>query len=163
MLGGPGSGKGTQCSKIVEVFGYIHLSAGDLLREERQSGSELAEMINTNIKEGKIVPAEVTVGLLRTAMEKSGATKFLIDGFPRDADNLSCWQEQMVYHEEQSINVISLSHAFAILPFTICLFVNLFVSFSSVRTIFSEQRQYMYIYVYIYTNVKKYMNKQINN
>lgn len=95
VLGGPGSGKGTQCSKIVEVFGYIHLSAGDLLREERQSGSELAEMINTNIKEGKIVPAEVTVGLLRTAMEKSGATKFLIDGFPRDADNLSCWQEQM--------------------------------------------------------------------
>ena len=38
VLGGPGSGKGTQCAKIVDVFQYVHLSAGDLLREERQSG-----------------------------------------------------------------------------------------------------------------------------
>jgi hypothetical protein len=57
VLGGPGAGKGTNCSKIVEKFGYTHLSAGDLLREERASGSELADMINTYIKEGLIVPA----------------------------------------------------------------------------------------------------------
>jgi UMP-CMP kinase len=52
-------------------------------------------MINTFIKEGKIVPAEVTVGLLKAAMQKSGAKKFLVDGFPRDLDNLRCWTEQM--------------------------------------------------------------------
>lgn len=40
LTGGPGSGKGTQCSKIVETFGYTHLSAGDLLRREISSGSE---------------------------------------------------------------------------------------------------------------------------
>ena len=91
VLGGPGSGKGTNCAKIVELYGYVHLSAGDLLREERNSGSELAEMINTYIAEGKIVPAEVTVRLLHAAMEKSGKTKFLVDGFPRDMDNLNCW------------------------------------------------------------------------
>ena len=95
VLGGPGSGKGTNCSKIEEQFGYVHLSAGDLLRAERQSGSELAEMINTYIKEGKIVPAEVTVRLLRNAMEKSGSSKFLIDGFPRDLQNLECWKAEM--------------------------------------------------------------------
>jgi UMP-CMP kinase len=95
VLGGPGSGKGTNCEKIVKKFGYTHLSAGDLLREERNSGSALADMINTYIKEGQIVPAEVTVDLLRKAMDKSGATKFLIDGFPRDPDNLSCWEEKM--------------------------------------------------------------------
>lgn len=95
VLGGPGAGKGTNCSKIVDKFGYKHLSAGDLLREERQSGSELAEMINHYIKEGLIVPAEVTVGLLKTAMEKSGQTKFLVDGFPRDMDNLRCWETVM--------------------------------------------------------------------
>jgi len=95
VLGGPGSGKGTNCAKIVDQFGFIHLSAGDLLREERNSGSALAEMINTYIKEGKIVPAEVTVGLLKSAMEKSGSTKFLVDGFPRDMDNLRCWQKNM--------------------------------------------------------------------
>ncbi|CAM9099152.1 unnamed protein product [Discosporangium mesarthrocarpum] len=91
VLGGPGAGKGTQCALIVENFGYVHLSAGDLLRSEKQSGSDLASMINDYIKEGKIVPAEVTIGLLKTAMEQSGNSKFLIDGFPRNEENLSAW------------------------------------------------------------------------
>lgn len=95
VLGGPGSGKGTNCERIKSVYGYTHLSAGDLLRDERNSGSDLAEMINTFIKEGKIVPAKVTVDLLRKAMAKSGNDKFLVDGFPRDTDNLACWEENM--------------------------------------------------------------------
>ncbi|CAN0510551.1 unnamed protein product, partial [Ectocarpus sp. 8 AP-2014] len=44
------------------------------------------------LREGKIVPAEVTVGLLRKAMEKSGKSRFLIDGFPRNPDNLAAWE-----------------------------------------------------------------------
>jgi UMP-CMP kinase len=91
VLGGPGAGKGTQCALITENYGLCHLSAGDLLREERNSGSKLADMINSYIKEGKIVPAEVTIRLLKQAMEKSGKTKFLIDGFPRNVENLSEW------------------------------------------------------------------------
>ena len=44
VLGGPGAGKGTQCSRIVEHFGHVHLSAGDLLREERaKPGSEVSQ------------------------------------------------------------------------------------------------------------------------
>lgn len=52
VLGGPGSGKGTQCSLVEaeESFGYAHLSAGDLLRAERNSGSEVADMINEYIR-----------------------------------------------------------------------------------------------------------------
>lgn len=46
VLGGPGSGKGTLCATLVEQHGFVHLSAGDLLRAERNSGSENAEMIN---------------------------------------------------------------------------------------------------------------------
>ena len=89
VLGGPGAGKGTNCARIVSDFGWIHLSAGDLLRAERSSGSELGEMIESIIKEGKIVPSEVTVRLLRQAMEKSAAgAGFLIDGFPRNQENL---------------------------------------------------------------------------
>jgi UMP-CMP kinase len=95
VLGGPGSGKGTNCARIVDEFGYVHLSAGDLLRAERSSGSELAEMINTYIAEGKIVPAEVTVRLLRAAIEEATSSKFLVDGFPRDMDNLKCWEDTM--------------------------------------------------------------------
>ena len=54
--GGPGSGKGTQCSKIVDEFGYVHLSAGDLLREEVTRGSEKGQLISEIMKDGRLVP-----------------------------------------------------------------------------------------------------------
>ena len=68
----------------------MHLSAGDLLRAERDSGSAQAELINSIILEGKIVPVEITVGLIKKAMENAGWEKkrFVIDGFPRNQDNL---------------------------------------------------------------------------
>ncbi|KAF4356520.1 hypothetical protein G4B88_001068 [Cannabis sativa] len=87
VLGGPGSGKGTQCANIVEHFGYTHLSAGDLLRAEIKSGSENGTMIQEMIREGKIVPSEVTIKLLQKAMQAIGNDKFLIDGFPRNEEN----------------------------------------------------------------------------
>ena len=94
VLGGPGSGKGTQSLKLAKEHGFVHLSAGDLLREEKNSGSETASMINTYIKEGKIVPGEVTVGLMKKAIERNGwdQKKYLIDGFPRNKENLDIWQ-----------------------------------------------------------------------
>mmetsp|Transcript_43378 Transcript_43378/g.63741 ORF Transcript_43378/g.63741 Transcript_43378/m.63741 type:complete len:193 (+) Transcript_43378:71-649(+) len=91
VLGGPGAGKGTQCANIVKEFGWCHLSAGDLLRAERATGSPDAELINTYIKEGKIVPVEITVKLLLAAMQKSETEKFLIDGFPRSLNNYEGW------------------------------------------------------------------------
>eukprot|EP00004_Rigifila_ramosa_P025244 TRINITY_DN751_c0_g1_i1.p1 TRINITY_DN751_c0_g1~~TRINITY_DN751_c0_g1_i1.p1 ORF type:complete len:394 (-),score=98.96 TRINITY_DN751_c0_g1_i1:51-1211(-) len=95
VLGGPGAGKGTQCANIAAEFNYAHLSAGDLLRAEQASGSEIGEMIGQFIKEGKIVPVEVTVGLLKTAIQKSGKSRILIDGFPRNANNLDGWYSLM--------------------------------------------------------------------
>lgn len=92
VLGGPGAGKGTQSALLVQEYGYVHLSAGDLLREEQSSGSEVGTLIKTYIDEGKIVPVEVTVRLLTAAMKKSGGSKFLIDGFPRNADNVKGWE-----------------------------------------------------------------------
>lgn len=61
--GGPGSGKGTQCSKIVEEFGYVHLSAGDLLRQEVARASERGQMIEDLMKEGKLVPQVILLFL----------------------------------------------------------------------------------------------------
>ena len=101
ILGGPGAGKGTQCETLSEKLGWAHLSAGDLLRAERKSGSSLAEIINAKISAGQIVPSSITVTLLKNAMEKiyveSGntQTKFLIDGFPRSAENCTVWEEKM--------------------------------------------------------------------
>ncbi|KAJ1343855.1 hypothetical protein BSLG_001587 [Batrachochytrium salamandrivorans] len=83
LVGGPGSGKGTQCVRIAKEFHYIHLSAGDLLRLEVATGSELGKQLASIMKEGKIVPMDITLRLLREAMEAAPeAQGFLIDGFP---------------------------------------------------------------------------------
>ncbi|KAK7158827.1 hypothetical protein R3I94_005232 [Phoxinus phoxinus] len=101
VLGGPGAGKGTQCARIVENYSYTHLSAGDLLREERsRTGSEFGQLIDSYIKEGKIVPVEITINLLKKAMEQTMKVdekkfRFLIDGFPRNQDNLQGWTTVM--------------------------------------------------------------------
>lgn len=96
VLGAPGAGKGTQCSLISKEYGFVHLSAGDLLREERQRpGSEYGEMIEAKIRNGEIVPVEVTCSLIHKAMQNSGKTRFLIDGFPRNKDNLDGWERVM--------------------------------------------------------------------
>ena len=68
---------------------------GDLLRAERDSGSPDGAMITQFINEGKIVPVEVTVSLIKKAMEASGRSKFLVDGFPRNFNNLEGWNTVM--------------------------------------------------------------------
>ncbi|OCT82721.1 hypothetical protein XELAEV_18025251mg [Xenopus laevis] len=101
VLGGPGAGKGTQCERIVQKYGYTHLSAGDLLRDERKKpDSQYGELIESYIRDGKIVPVEITISLLQRAMERTMAIdankhKFLIDGFPRNEDNLQGWERTM--------------------------------------------------------------------
>lgn len=67
-----GAGKGTQCEKIVKSYGFTHLSAGDLLREERaREGSQFGTLIEDCITNGKIVPVEITCSLLENAMVKT--------------------------------------------------------------------------------------------
>lgn len=96
VLGAPGSGKGTICKNLVDKFNFVHLSAGDLLREEQNTaGSEHGDMIKEYIKLGKIVPVEITCGLLKKAIEKSGSDRFLVDGFPRNQNNFDGWQKVM--------------------------------------------------------------------
>lgn len=95
VLGGPGAGKGTQCERIAHHFSFTHLSAGDCLRAAQQSGSPDGQLIGEYIREGMIVPVEITVKLLREAMERSGNSKFLIDGFPRNLNNLEGWNRVM--------------------------------------------------------------------
>ena len=101
ILGGPGSGKGTNCAKLVEEFGFIHISAGDLLREEMKKDTPLAAQIAEIMKAGQIVPSEITVGLLFAAIRAATASSsrqpplgFLIDGFPRKMDQAMMFEEQ---------------------------------------------------------------------
>ncbi|CAO2639549.1 UMP-CMP kinase, partial [Lemmus lemmus] len=94
---GPVWARGTQCARIVEKYGYTHLSAGELLRDERKNpDSQYGELIEKYIKEGKIVPVEITISLLkRTMAANAQKNKFLIDGFPRNQDNLQGWNKTM--------------------------------------------------------------------
>ncbi|XP_048128643.1 UMP-CMP kinase 3-like isoform X2 [Rhodamnia argentea] len=89
------NGKSTQCSKISSEFGFSHLSAGDLLQKEVESGSEEGKMIRDLKKEGKLVPSETVVKLLQQAMCRSESKKFLIDGFPRNEENLAAAENIM--------------------------------------------------------------------
>lgn len=88
VLGGPGSGKGTQCDKIVAKYGFTHLSTGDLLRNEVQSGSERGKQLNAIMERGELVPLDAVLGLLTEAMLKNVTTSkgFLIDGYPRELE-----------------------------------------------------------------------------
>jgi UMP-CMP kinase len=74
----------------VKDWDFVHLSAGDLLRaEQKREGSQYGSLISKFIQEGEIVPLEITVGLLRNAMQeyvRKDKRKFLIDGFPRKMD-----------------------------------------------------------------------------
>ena len=93
VLGGPGAGKGTQCAKLSEKYGMVHLSAGDLLRNARDSGSENGRLIEGILKEGGIVPVQITLDLLKEEIMSTSCSRFLIDGFPRNYDNLNGWLE----------------------------------------------------------------------
>eukprot|EP00062_Callorhinchus_milii_P017192 gi/632969231/ref/XP_007900976.1/ PREDICTED: adenylate kinase isoenzyme 1 isoform X1 [Callorhinchus milii] len=86
VVGGPGSGKGTQCEKIVAKYGYTHLSTGDLLRETVSSGSERGKKLSAIMEKGELVPLETVLDMLKDAMiAKAGSSKgFLIDGYPRE-------------------------------------------------------------------------------
>ncbi|ELW68045.1 Adenylate kinase isoenzyme 5 [Tupaia chinensis] len=84
--GGPGSGKGTQCKKLVEKYGFTYLSTGELLHNELASESERSKLIRDIMERGDLVPSGIVLELLKEAMVASlGDTKgFLIDGYPRE-------------------------------------------------------------------------------
>lgn len=87
VCGGPGSGKGTNCTRLAEEFNYCHLSAGDLLRAEVAAKSKRGMELETIMLEGKLVPDEITIELLKNAMlANQSKNGFLIDGFPRSVE-----------------------------------------------------------------------------
>lgn len=87
IMGGPGSGKGTQCDRICVKYGYTHMSSGDLLRNEVLSGTARGRQLYALMADGKPVPNEYVNDLLAETMVKKAASKgFLIDGFPMDSE-----------------------------------------------------------------------------
>jgi UMP-CMP kinase len=97
VLGGPGSGKGTMCELAAIQLGWTHLSTGDLLRAERETNGPTAAILEEYLKKGQLLPNEITVTLIKNAIEAAvrttGKTNFVLDGFPRSLSNLDGWRE----------------------------------------------------------------------
>lgn len=83
LLGAPGAGKGTQCKSIVERYGLLHLSSGDILRQERAEGTELGKKAQGYMDSGALVPDGIIIEMMAKAIEKAPAAGFILDGFPR--------------------------------------------------------------------------------
>ena len=84
LFGPPGSGKGTQSEKLIEKYGLMHLATGNILREELANQTELGLAAKSYMDKGQLVPDEVVIGMIRSAIENNPHVKgFLFDGFPR--------------------------------------------------------------------------------
>jgi len=84
FIGPPGSGKGTQAKRLASTHGIPHISTGDILREAVADGTELGRRAAPIMKEGKLVPDDLMVGIIRDRLAKADARKgFILDGFPR--------------------------------------------------------------------------------
>ena len=84
LFGPPGSGKGTQSEKLIEKYGLIHLSTGNLLREEIANRTDLGVAAKSYMDKGQLVPDEVVLGMIACSLDNNvHANGFLFDGFPR--------------------------------------------------------------------------------
>ena len=85
LLGAPGAGKGTQAQKLVAEYGIAHISTGDLLRAAIKAGTKLGQKAKGYMDEGKLVPDELVIDLVKERLEADDAQKgFILDGFPRN-------------------------------------------------------------------------------
>eukprot|EP00755_Sulcionema_specki_P025172 Sspe_Gene.82719::Locus_54220_Transcript_2_5_Confidence_0.286_Length_1411::g.82719::m.82719/K00939/adk, AK; adenylate kinase len=85
ITGAPASGKGTQCEMLVKAFGFVHISTGDLLREEVRKKTALGREANGYMKNGKLVPDSLVINLVKKRLSDHEVQRrgWLLDGFPR--------------------------------------------------------------------------------
>jgi adenylate kinase len=94
LMGGPGAGKGTQASPLVERFGIPHISTGDMFRAAIKNGTESGLKAKTYMDAGGLVPDEVTIGIVAERLAQPDCVKgFLLDGFPRNLEQGSALAE----------------------------------------------------------------------
>jgi len=112
IFGAPGSGKGTQSANLVEKYKLAHISTGDVLRAERDSGSELGKLAESYMSKGQLIPDELMVDILASVFDKkmeSGEYKGVIfDGFPRTIPQGKALNEMLEEREQNIAAVVSL-------------------------------------------------------
>ena len=84
LFGPPGAGKGTQSAYLVEHYGLVHLSTGDIFRTNIKGETELGKLAQSYMNQGQLVPDDVTISMLESEVDKHpDAQGFIFDGFPR--------------------------------------------------------------------------------
>jgi adenylate kinase len=85
IIGGPASGKGTQCEHIASAYGVVHLSTGDMLRKAVKDGSRVGRIAKKYMDKGELVPDEVVIQIVRERLKQNDCQQrgWLLDGFPR--------------------------------------------------------------------------------
>lgn len=96
LLGAPGAGKGTQAAKIVETYGYPHISTGDILRASVEKQTPLGLEAKRYMDAGELVPDLVVIGLVKSRLSESDAEKgFILDGFPRTTNQAEALDREL--------------------------------------------------------------------
>lgn len=95
LLGAPGAGKGTHCKRIVDKYGLVHLSSGDILRQERANGSELGKKAQEYMDSGALVPDDLIVAMMAGAVDAVKDKGFVLDGFPRTVNQAKSLDESL--------------------------------------------------------------------
>ena len=108
LLGPPGAGKGTQAGMLVEERNMIQLSTGDMLREAKDSGTEMGKVVADVLARGDLVTDEIVIGLIREKLQGDKAGGFIFDGFPRTLAQADALGELMAEQGESLDHVIEL-------------------------------------------------------
>jgi adenylate kinase len=106
IIGAPGSGKTTDASIIAQNNdNIVHYSTGDMLREEVASGSELGKEIDSYISKGALVPLDIIVNTIVSAINNAPVDNVLIDGYPRSVEQMRAFDE--LVSKEDNIELTS--------------------------------------------------------
>ena len=96
FIGPPGAGKGTQAARLVDRYAIPHISTGDMFRAAVKAGTPLGKKASEYMSAGKLVPDEVTIGLVRERIAQDDAREgFLLDGFPRTVPQAEALREAL--------------------------------------------------------------------
>ena len=110
LFGPPGSGKGTQASKIIEKYKLVHISTGDLLRQEVADQTTLGMRAKAIMDSGELVPDEIVTGMIRNKLEEhQDGPGFIFDGFPRTVEQARELRKALTDLDERVTVMISLT------------------------------------------------------
>ena len=113
IFGAPGSGKGTQSQKLIDRYGFTHISTGDVLRSQIAAGTELGKIADSYISKGQLIPDDLMVDILAQEVDRlrPQSNGFIFDGFPRTIPQAEALKKMLEQRGEEVHSVIGLEVA----------------------------------------------------